>query len=256
MKATLVLLTLTTILLSGCGDTEKQTIVKRYFEAMQAKDVATLKAIIKTPKNAEMFSPESGFSFTSRNYEILDDVEQGVNIKYSRFCYDDLIVPTIVVTTEQGYKIDVMATMKGEFKAMKNTKTTKKYCYEFEDKPLSGTLNSTPWSFVKSHQREINWGNEITTSISLYSEECDAQYSGQCTKPSLIISNLNLNSTGGNLGPKENVTIHVPPGDNETVSQGSYRVSPIDDENVKVELSFKTDEGDSLNGHITLAHKS
>jgi len=239
-------------LLVGCGDSEKQILVKNYYEAMQAKDVERLKSLLKTPKNAEMFSPESGFSMTSNNFEVQDDVAEGVNVKYARFCYADLIVPTVVISTENGYKVDLMATMKGQFKAMKETKPLKKYCYEFEDTPLNGQINGKPWSFVKSYAREINWGTEITTSTSFYSEDCDTETYGSCKAPSLIISNLDLTSEGGNFGGKENITVHIPPGDNEVISQGSYRISHVEQNKVKVELSFKADNGNFVNGYALI----
>ena len=254
MKREILLLTFASTLLVGCGDSEKKTLVKSYFNAMQSKNVAMLQSILKTPKNAEMFSPESGFSMTLKTFEILDDVDQGVNVKYSRFCYPDIVVPTVVVNTDSGYKVDLMATMKGEFNAMKEAKPLRKYCYDFEDKPLSGQLNGKPWSYVKSHSREINWGTNVTTNVSLYAEDCDMEYSGGCTLPKLIISNLNLDAKGGNLGQKENITIHTPPGDNETISQGSYRVTAVDEKTVKLELSFIADNGNVLNGHIKLEH--
>lgn len=239
-------------LLAGCGESAKQALVKQYFTAMQNKDVTTLKAILKNPKNAEMFAPDSGFSMTSNKFTVLDEVPEGVNVKYSRFCYADILVPTIVVDTADGFKVDLMATMKGEFKAMKDSKPLKQYCYDFQDKPLAGKLNGKPWSYVNSHTREINWGNEVTQSISLYAEQCDAEQYGSCSKPSLIISNLDLTGTGGNLGAKENITIHVPPGNNDIISQGSYRVTHLDDQTIKLELVFTSDDGSTLNGHITL----
>ncbi|MEW6997228.1 hypothetical protein AADZ86_05965 [Colwelliaceae bacterium BS250] len=252
MKKEILSVVLTSTLLVACGDSEKQILVKDYFNAMQTKDVVTLQSILKNPKNADMFSPESGFSMTSKNFEILDDVPQGVNVKYSRFCYADIVVPTVVVSSDKGYKIDMMATMKGEFKAMKEAKPLKKYCYDFEDKPLSGQLNGKPWAYVKSHAREINWGTNITTSISLYAEDCDMEYSGGCTLPNLNISNLKLDTDGGNFGPRENMTIHTPPGDNETISQGSYRLTNVENNKVKVELSFKADNGNYVNGYVLL----
>ena len=239
-------------LLTGCGTSEKQTLVKRYFDAMQSKNVTELQSILKDPKNAEMFSPDSGFSMTSKNFEILDDVPQGVKVKYSRFCYSDVVVPTIVIKTDNGYKVDLMATMKGEFKAMKGAKPLKKYCYDFEDKLLNGQLNGKPWTFVKSYSREINWGTKITKSISLYSEDCNTEESGSCKNPSLIISNLKLESEGGNFGARENLTIHIPPGDNYTISQGSYRISIVENNNMKLELSFKDDNSNFVNGYILL----
>ena len=252
MNKTLITTLALTTLLSGCGDSAKQTIVKQYFSAMQNKDVTTLKTILKNPKNAEMFSPDSGFSMTLNTFEVLEDVPEGVNVKYSRFCYADMILPTIVVDTDDGYKVDLMATMKGEFKAMKDSKPLKQYCYDFQEQPLTGILGGKPWSYVQSHTREINWGDKISQSTSLYAEQCDAEQYGSCSEPSLIISNLDLSGSGGNLNGRENITIHTPPNNNKVVSQGSYRVSQLENNQIKLELTFKHDNGDTINGHITL----
>ena len=256
MNKTLISIAILSTFLVACGSSEKKAIVKQYFDAMQASDVEVLKTILKKPKNADMFAADSGFSMTAKNIEILEEVATGVNVKYTRFCYADIIVPTIVVDTDDGLKVDLMATMKGEFNAMKNSKPLKQYCYDFEDKPLSGTINKKPWTFVKSHSRDINWGTKVTTSTSLYAEDCDTELSGGCTLPSLIISNLDLTGSGGNLGAKENITIHTPPGDNEVISQGSYRVTPIENNKVKLELTFQNDDGNTVSGFILIDQKS
>ena len=255
MKKIISMFALISLSITGCGSSEKQLLVQQYFDAMQSNDVSTLRAILKNPKNADMFSADSGFSMSSKNIEVLDEVPQGVNVMYTRFCYADIIVPTIVIKTDAGYKIDLMATMKNEFKAMKNSKTLEKYCYAFDDMPLNGKLNGQAWSFIKSHNREIYWGTYTSTNISLYGEDCDVEFSGKCTLPYLIISNLNLSSDGGNLNTKENLTIHMPPSDNLIVSQGSYRVSKLENNTTKLELSFKVDDDNFINGQLLLIQK-
>lgn len=72
------------------------------------------------------------------------------------------------------------------------------------------------------------------------------------TSPSLLISNLDFSGTGGNLDTQTNITIFTPPGTNQVISDGSYRLTTTDDGEAKLEISFLKDEGNFVNGFISL----
>ncbi|EGR0209231.1 hypothetical protein KZY42_003083 [Vibrio vulnificus] len=143
------------------------------------------------------------------------------------------------------------------FKMLKSRgEPVKKYCYEFEGHELSGKVNGQNWEVKKIDYREIDWGDKKSISISLHPEECNTEYSGECKKPKLIISNLNLNGDGGNMNSEENVTIHIPPSDNRVISKGSYRVTNDGQGGKMLEISFKFDEQNYLNGFVVLKHET
>lgn len=236
-------------LLSACGgESESVKVTKDFWKAFSTNDQALMASVLKNPKDAEFLA---GGKSTLQKYEVLGEVAGGVEVKFSKFCYADMVVPTAIVDVDGKKKIDFMATLKAQMKAHKMAKPTKKYCYDFEEQPLSGKLNNTSWQFVEAYSREINWGDKVTTNTSLFSEKCDHETYGQCSLPNLIISNLDLNSEGGNFTNQVNVTIHVPPSDNIVVSTGSYRISKEGNQK-KVELSFKQDEQNTLSGYFYL----
>ena len=190
-------------------------------------------------------------SLTLKTYEIQDEIANGVNVKFSRFCYDDVVVPTIVKEVSGRFKVDFRATLKAQMQMMKSSKPNKKYCFDFENRPLSGKLNGQAWQFVKTHHQKIDWGNKVSISTKLYGEDCDASSFGSCGKSSLIISNLDLSGDGGNFNNTNNVTIHVPPSENLVVSTGSYRITNEGNQK-KIELSFNYDDNNVINGFFLL----
>jgi hypothetical protein len=233
-------------MLVACGEqSEAIKVTSDFWEGLSTNNKPLLESVLEKKKDAEFLS--SGKS-TLSGYEVLGEVSNGVEVKFSTFCYPDIIIPTVLKDVNGTKKVDFRATLKAQMTARKNAVALRKYCYEFEDKPLSGSLDGMPWAFNKTVSREINWGNEISINTTLYSENCDTKTYGECKKSSLIISNLDLNSEGGNFTNKVNVTVHVPPSDNHVITEGSYRVTTINN-NKKVELSFNKDEFNNISGY-------
>jgi hypothetical protein len=233
----------------GCSQqSESIKVVSDFWKGMDKNDRVLLESVLENKADAEFLSQGKS---TLSDYEVLGESEgeafEGVNVRFSRFCYADMIVPTILVEVDGKKKINFRRTLKVQMAAHKKAKPLRKYCYDFDEKQLSGNLGGKPWSFVQSKSRDIDWGDKVTTNITLYGESCDTDTYGKCTQPRLIISNLDLNSEGGNFTNKVNVTVHVPPGDNQVVSTGSYRVTQ-NKGHKKVELSFKQDGKNSLSG--------
>jgi hypothetical protein len=142
---------------------------------------------------------------------------------------------------------------------MSNSEPVRKYCYDFDNSELSGKINGQAWSVKKIDSRVIDWGNKKSISISLHPEDCDIEdsgYSGNCKRPKLMISHLNLKEDGGNMSNTENVTIYTPPSDNRIISRGSYRVTHKKQGQTKVEISFKYDNQNYLNGFFVLNNET
>ena len=137
-------------------------------------------------------------------------------------------------------------------KACRNYEPIKKYCYDFQNEELTGKINGELWGVKKIDQRVVNWGNKKTIEISLHPEVCDTEYVGKCLQPTLLISNLNLEGDGGNMTSSENITIHTHPSNNQIISKGSYRVHHQRDGSMKIEISFKHDEKNYLNGYVVV----
>jgi len=254
MKKSFIGLIFFSVLVSACSQkNESVDVVKTFWKGFSENDQLALASVLQNAEDAEFLA--SGKS-TLSDYKVLGEVADGVEVKFSRFCYPDVIVSTRLVEVNGEKKIDFRSTLKAQMKAMKGVKTTKKYCYDFEDKPLSGVLSGQAWQFNKVHVRDINWGNKITQNITLYAEDCDVEMSGKCTEAKLIISNLDLQGEGGNFTNKKNVTIHIPPSDNIVVSTGSYKVSTLASGAKEIALSFKQDELNTLNGYFVLEKKT
>jgi len=240
-------------LLTGCSQkNESVEVVSTFWKAFVENDISALEAVLKNDGDAEFLA--SG-RITLSNYEVLDEVPGGVEVKFSRFCYADAIAVTKVVDVKGKKKIDFRSTLLAQIQAMKDSKPTEKYCYEFKDKPLSGLINGQKWQSVKTHVADVDWGDKITQRVSIHSEDCDPEVYGKCKLPSLIISNLDLESEGGNFNNIHNLTIYTPPGDNKIISTGSYRISMLDNGAKKVELSFENDKKNYLSGHFVLNNK-
>lgn len=246
MKIMFILIVLNIVLISGCSEPNESTkVVSAFWKAFSENDKETLEQILENPEDAEFLMRGKP---TVTNYEVLNEVEGGVNVRFSRYCYEDLISPTKLVNVNGRKKIALFPTLKAQIAISKTSTPLKKYCYEFDDKPLSGFLDGSPWLFKKAKNREIDWGTKITNNTTLYSEDCDTETFGKCTKPRLIISNLDLDSEGGNFTNKVNITIHKPPSDNQIITTGSYRVSRFNGEK-KVELTFNHDNKNNLSGY-------
>ena len=250
----LIIFLCVTILASCSKPNEDIIIATKYWDAQKNNNLIELEQLLAVPEEIETFK-HMQFSAESFSVDKSDNGDILVSIK--RFCYPDLIVNTEVIEVNGVKKIDSNATIKNLFKAAKvNNKTVKKYCYDFDDTELTGLVNGQPWAVKKVDTRVIDWGSKKTIAIALHPEDCDTEYSGYCKLPKLMISNLNLNGDGGNFSASENITIHTPPSENQIISTGSYRITHLNEEATKVEISFKHDEKNHLNGFVLLPNKT
>ncbi len=239
----LPLLAIAITFLVACSQSQQQedpkiALTKKYWQALENNDVETLKQVLSEPKAADFFAgAEPGL--TVESYEVLGLTEEGVNVKFVRHCYPDVIVPTVIVEKEGQPKVDFNATLKLQMEMVPyNEKTTQKYCYPFETYPLQGVINGKHWQ-----------AHHVERQAKIVAEECPEDNCASISSPRILFSNLDLSSDGGNLDYSRNITIYTPPDTNKTISTGSYRVSTTEEGKTKLELSFK-DSDDFLNGYI------
>jgi len=247
----IIWIALASLLLLGCAQEDpKVDLVKRFWQAMDTNDAESLKQLLSDPKQAEFIS-SGNVGLAIESYEVLESTSEGVNVKFVRSCYPDIIVPTVITEKDGTPKIDLMATFQAQMKKMAGVKTTKKYCYDFQNQPMQGEINGKPWHANHVHRQVFDFGTKKEESLSIYSEKCPQENCFVVSTPSILISNLDLSGDGGNFGNNNSITIFTPPSDNLMISQGSYRVSSLSEGKTKLELSFKDDSGNSINGYIS-----
>lgn len=179
------------------------------------------------PEDVETFKH---MKFIGDSFSVSTDDNGDVLVDIKRYCYRDLIFRTEVVEVGGIRKIDSKATIKNLFEvASVNSDPIKKYCYDFDSSELTGKINGQEWTIKKVDARLVDWGSKNTIYTSLHPEDCEAEYTGDCVLPRLIVSNLNLKGDGGNFSASENITIHTPPSDNQVISAGSYRITHLSD---------------------------
>jgi hypothetical protein len=238
-------------LLFGCSKPNEDILVAtKYWEAQKNNNLMELKNTLADPKQIARFEHSK---LDIESFAVTDSDNSGVLINIKRFCYPDLNFTTSIIDVNGVKKVDSKATFKNLYDVSKlNSKPVRKYCYDFDNSELSGKVNGEVWRIKKVNSRVVDWGNKKSMSISLHPEECDTEYSFNCKRPKLIISNLNLKGDGGNMTPTENITIHTPPSDNLIISKGSYRVTHQTQGEKKVEISFLHDNQNYLNGFFVL----
>ncbi len=239
-----------TLLLLGCAQEDpKVDLVKRFWQAMDTNDAETLRQVLSDPKQAENFA-DGSVVLEVESYEVLEPAKEGVNVKFVRYCYPDIIVSTVISEKDGTPKIDLKATLQAQMKQMAGVKPTEKYCYQFQDRPMQGVINGKPWQADHMNRQMIDFGTKKEEKLSIVAEPCPQENCFMLSTPSVLVSNLDLSGDGGNFDNRNNITIFTPPGDNKILSEGSYRVSTSSDGKTKLELSFKDDSGDNINGYI------
>ncbi|WP_372873110.1 hypothetical protein [Shewanella sp.] len=241
--------------LFGCSKaTEDVLVATKYWESQQGYNLTALVTTLAEPEQINIFKH---LKLDIESFAIAGKDDGGVLVNIKRYCYPEFKVMTSIVEIDGVKKVDSKATIKNLFEVLKSqNEPVRKYCYDFESMELSGEIDGQEWRVKKIDYRVIDWGDKISTSISLHPEECDTEYSGTCKRPKLIISKLNLNGVGGNMNGTENITIHTPPSDNLVISKGSYRVSKIEKGKVRLEISFKHDNKNYLNGFVVLNNET
>ena len=209
----------------------------------------TLTHLLAKPERISLFEH---LKLDVTNLVLLSSSDKEVIVSIERFCYPPISVSTMLITVDGHPKIDSVLTFHNLMQNLESTNRLRKYCYDFNDSVLSGYINGEPWSFKMPYVVDIKLGGKIKRKTFLHPEICDAEFSGMCELPKLIL-NFDLDGDGGNLSATQNLTIYSPPGNNLVVTEGSYRISRMPENNTtKLELSFKQDDSNYLSGYVVL----
>lgn len=231
------------------GETE---LVQKFWESVEQQDGDAIRPLLSEPEHAKYFSGRGAFNIKAfgESYEVMGAKSANtVEVRFSRDCFTDSLYPTVLADTPDGLKVDVPATFKA-IKASPKPTHTRKYCYEFKDQPLAGTINGKPWSFAQAKHTELTFGDRKVRKTSLYKEACPDANCLETKSASILVGGLDFTADGGNFTGQQNITVYTPPGTNLQVREGSYRVTKLADGKTKLELSFKKDDDNHLNGYV------
>ncbi|MBF4521348.1 hypothetical protein HXZ60_05600 [Acinetobacter towneri] len=236
---------------SGCAkksEDPKVNLVQNFWQAMQAQDVETVKQLMSDPEQA-MILENGHLNLAVDSFKVLDSTPEGVNVKFSRHCYPDMTLPTILTEKDGVVKVDFMATFQAHMKQSGHAEPTEQYCYKFKNEPMQGVINDRPWQADHVQREVVDFGTRKSESVSILAEPCPQEGCVIPKNPSIIVSNLDFSGVGGNFNHQQNITIYTPPSDNRIITQGSYRISSSGHQ-TKLEISFQEQSGDYVNGYI------
>jgi hypothetical protein len=237
--------------LVGCGPSQsKEEVAESFWRAVDAQDVDALKSLVMKPENAERFGPDGTTRVKYESYKVVGKSELGAEVRFERFCYPDAVAQTVITELEGKLRVNVNETIREIVEASVGQKPTREYCYSFEDQPLKGKLNGKSWSARSVYSEMVGSGSDKEEWTKLYLEDCEEVDCSALDAVRLNVSNLDLAGAGGNFGPKENITITIPPHNNIIVTTGSYKISEIGDGKNKLEISFEKGPDNHLNGYI------
>lgn len=239
------------IFVHGCSSKDADVVlVERFWEAANSNDIEIIKTLISNPENASMFGKRNGV-LINNNIEVGEKLENGnVEISFKRFCYPEASGETKLVEVDGRMKVDVRATLMAQFKTIKDAEPLRKYCYSFKDQAMSGKISGTDITFKHFNKGVVDFGTHKKEKYELSTAPCPNLSCFKLKTPRILVSNLNFGDAGGNFNNEENITIYIPPHNNEIITEGSYRVSKTATGSNKLELSFKRDENNYINGYI------
>lgn len=250
------LITLALILsITACSKpSNNEVLVQTFWDAVIKQDITAIRGLIKDPENSKYFSAENNFTLglMGDSFKVLTENDNSsVSVNFSRFCYPDRVLPTVLAEVDGSSKVDIRATFFAATRDLTPLLATEKYCYKFDEKPMAGLLNGNNWSAYYIDKSVVSFPSGDQVKASIYSESCPADSSCWSVKTSsLNISNLDLSGTGGNFDHKNNITIFTPPNKNILITEGSYRVSQLSDGQTKLELSFNQDSENQIKGYF------
>ena len=235
------LLLIFTVLLSGCfpkdEDSEKMELAKRYWDSLAKNDPIELNKYISVTLKDSRTRTQGIMP------QILRVSDDGVIVKFSRYCYDDFEVVTHINKINNVFKVNHKQTALGLFKTVMDLKTNKEFCYPFSDKPFE----------LKT--ADFDEENLIFTKMDFLGQSDHQIISRNCEVridcPKIMIFNLVRGYTQGNLGDDVSATLYIPPNKN-IFGVGSFKITTVDENTKRLDLVFKdeTDNQIDMRGFI------
>ena len=190
------------------------------------------------------------------SFRVIDVTDEGALMAFSRHCYKDREVMVYMDHLSVGFRIDFERTMREGLQNKDEQQPLEKYCYDFKDQPLAGTVLSNPWKAQRVATSVVNYPSGSQTQIAVVNERCEqfpeCTYIGDRNHSGFIfyVHALDLSGDGGNLGPKNYVRLFNYPDYNESYYEGSYRVTHLPSGKIRLELSLPDDGSTEINGYI------
>ena len=227
-----------------------------FYQSLSVKNYKSAsKYVIDTKSMLSMSSNGMTISVEPNSFRVKKVTKEGVIMVFSQFCYPDIEQIVYLDLIGRYYKVDFNRTLRESIKSSsKKTKPNREHCYNFYDRPLSGTFNDMSWVAKDIGDQVIQFSSGAEKRVAILNEKCDelpyCMYESKKTITALYIDKLDLTGTGGNLNNTENVRIYRAPNYNETFSEGSYRVTQLGNGRVKLELSLPKKGSSELNGYF------
>lgn len=173
---------------------------------------------------------------------------------FSKFCYPERDVQVYMISRGQRYYVELGRTMSEDMRklARQPLQPLRQYCYDFKDQSLQGRIMSTPWHANRVEMSLVQFASGSRKTIDIVSSTCSAYPDCKYDGSSIVIgvSGLDLSGTGGNLNNREYVTVSAPNMQSINLRTGSYRVTPLNNGNIKLELAVIGEQSIELNGSV------
>lgn len=200
---------------------------------------------------------EGRLTVKEKSFRVKTVTDEGAVLLFSRYCYPDREVMVYMDHTPLGFRIDFRRTMKEQISSVPDDYAPlRQYCYEFKDQPLQGIVFSKAWQPVRVATQESNYSSGPRTQIAILDERCESfpecTYIGDHNHAGNVfyVSALDFSDSGGNLGGEQYIRLFQYPDYNLIFREGSYRVTHLGNDKVRLELSLPEFESTELNGAI------
>ncbi|MEQ3691988.1 MAG: hypothetical protein ABNH16_14745 [Thalassolituus sp.] len=183
----------------------------------------------------------------------------GVVMTLSTFCYPDVDFQVFMEQKGQRYYVQFANTMKDLFRASAAArKPVRKYCYEFKDQPVQGDIMGQPWMVDRVEQVSESANALSRREVDLVDVKCQeypycvafGARDGSGSGPVVGISSLDLTGDGGNLGGDKYIHIAQVGTSGVNLYKGSYRVTHLGGQKIRIELALPLQESIELNGYV------
>ena len=239
--------TLILLLLIGCQseDEKKIELANSYWKSIAKQDTYTFdEVVLESNQVSGKLSIKSTFAFEGPLPSLKGVDENGVITSVSQDCYPETIFTTFISQTENNeYKVDHTKTLRAFYSAARKIKTNRKYCFEFKDIPMTGMVGGHPWQpYI---MKKIDFlGKPAHTILPKDCEDIPGEF---CSK--IYLFRLDINSDGGNFVDDTLITLYSHPNKNMS-GLGSFRLSHLNEKELKIEISYKHDKGNYIEGYF------
>lgn len=201
---------------------------------------------------------KDGWSLTADSFRVKAVNDEGVVMGFSAFCYPERDVQIYMVARGQRYYVEFGRTLREDMRqlALQPPQPLRQHCYDFKNQPLQGSIMGTPWQADRVETSTVQFASGPRRSIDIVSSACsvypDCKYIDERHGSGFVVgvSSLDLSGTGGNLGNHEYVNIAAPNMQSINLRTGSYRVTRLDNGNIRLELAVSGEESVELNGAV------